>query len=867
MLTLHQNYLVNLPSLAPIDGKGPTFTCTRSSLATAMLRALEDFSVSQEAEVAANTPRFDGFLYIANQLDDPDDLTAVTWVKTNCSILKNATGYYGGANEAFTITDDATSGQHYVSQTHEHFGRERPPTGVIEGLYEIFIDPAQSTAEYASFSATASVNNTNNCFTVRLSDGVIVDIAEYYQVGGSMDSHMTYVMPNGWIYVTFSDYHGAGVPIITVGFNKTGVTATGAAYVGTGDTLVVQYPRSTQNLQGSQFSTPWIVEYPGFGNAKGWHPTRQFPNHTTLHNSIWKGFTVERGFPERPWYSDLYGWNPGTQTATAEAIPDPWSSTDYYNNMGELADGVKVRITGVDQQYFFGWQQFWYAAITVGSWHTVSVKIEDMDVRPSGAIIDISDLTNIVAGPTSAGIDDMDDEGYVTLAFQVASGDPDAYSNIWFGLGADGVNDTGTFTMSQPQINFGKYRVPFIPNDGTSYAHIMPSNKYGKVVNGLLLPAKGLHIERESTNLILNPMRHGTAPWVSHFGSAGDVASNYPSFYQINRAQRQFGSDPARGLLGCEQPVTLATSTEYTLVHTARVWTGYLFVGVLNHGSLDIGVRVGNEPGTDAALTVEEVGADVTSIKISRRGAGWDTIELTFTSDAVATTGDVSIYNPDNANTDLLANLPATGNYFYHMYTQLEVGKGTSVIGNEAAATRTRTADVISSTDVTWLGTTGTLVVQAEFGDDVLNKTVYSVHDTTANERITLATNGSGNLIFEIVDGGVTQVSIDCGVVTPGSYTVAVTFDGTDLTLAMDGAVIGTDSSYTWPTTTQINLGSDHTGANQLDGWIKSIWCDDELKDTEHLLNCSTNTLPYEDAFIVDLVTELVTPNDDIPVS
>ena len=859
MLTLHQDYQSDAPSLAPVNGAGPSFSCVRNAVASAIMDGFTDFSLRQEAEVAINTPRFDGFFYHWNGLVDPDDLSTVNWTKNNCTVAKDATDYYGRANGACTITDDATNGQHYVYQQCTHPGRERLPNGRIETVCMVYIDPAQSTAEYATFSAQDSVNNTQTGFTVRLSDGVVVDPAEYYEAGGGgMDMHSVQVMPNGWLAVAWADFLSTGEPRIAIGFNATGVTDTGGSYVGTGDTLVVQYPYSSIYYGvGSQFLWAGFGPYPGWGNESGWSITREFPQHSTLHNSIWKGYTVERGIPERPWYSDLYGWNPGTQTAQAEALPGEDYSA-YQSFMGDNADAMKIRVTGVDQQYWIGWQQFWYAQINEGSWYTVSMKIEDMSVAPSGALLDLSELNNVVSSQLTAGVDDMDEEGYVCLTFRLGHGVGDYYANIRFGLGADGNNDTGTFTMSEPQINFGKHRVQFIPNDGTSSVHIMPST-----TDKILLPAKGLHVERASTNLLQNPCTHNTAPWVTTIGANGELASGYSSLWSIGRGTRQYGEDTVRGEVGVEQPVTLSTSTEYTITHICYYWQNYIYVGVRNHGALDIGVYVSTLPG-EALPQIEAVGADVTSATVRAYTANAVIIELTFTSDAVDTTGDVVIRNPDNLS-DLECAM--TGNYLYQLYTQLEEGKATSLIGNEGAATRTREADVISASDVTWWGSPGTMFIGFEFERDVLNKTVFSIHDTTANERVTLATNGSGNLIFEIVDGGVTQVSIDCGVVTPGAYNLAFTLDGSDLSLALNGVIMGTDSSYTLPTVTQINLGSDHAGANQLDGWIKSVWFDDAFMDNDSLRNTSTNSLPSDDSFIVDLAAELVTTNDDTPVS
>jgi hypothetical protein len=83
------------------------------------------------------------------------------------------------------------------------------------------------------------------------------------------------------------------------------------------------------------------------------------------------------------------------------------------------------------------------------------------------------------------------------------------------------------------------------------------------------------------------------------------------------------------------------------------------------------------------------------------------------------------------------------------------------------------------------------------------SQVIAQLDDTTANERHRVMNDG----IYDVVDGGVTQASVDGGTPVVGALNrVAVTWQANRFAISLNGGAAIEDFSGTVPTTTRLLL-------------------------------------------------------------
>lgn len=158
-------------------------------------------------------------------------------------------------------------------------------------------------------------------------------------------------------------------------------------------------------------------------------------------------------------------------------------------------------------------------------------------------------------------------------------------------------------------------------------------------------------------------------------------------------------------------------------------------------------------------------------------------------------------------------------------YPQVEVGAFFTSYIPTTTTTVTRAADVASMTGTnfsSWFNATeGTFAAVCDQYSPTGTRPIFRCDDTTANELFSVRGNVA-DPEFLIVDGGVTQAQIDVGTISANTqYKIAAAYNLNDIAACKDGGTVGTDSSATMPTVTQVRLGSD--GTNYLSGHISRI--------------------------------------------
>ena len=164
---------------------------------------------------------------------------------------------------------------------------------------------------------------------------------------------------------------------------------------------------------------------------------------------------------------------------------------------------------------------------------------------------------------------------------------------------------------------------------------------------------------------------------------------------------------------------------------------------------------------------------------------------------------------------------------------QLELGSNATSYIPTVASTVTRNADVISKTGISSLigQTEGTIYSEIRVNKllGTASRYVFHLSDGTANNRIYMAFSGvSSNILrARIFNGGTLQCSIDSSTITAtGTYKLALAYKNNDIVFYINGVQIGTDTSATIPTCSQVDLGHNYAGASQLNDGINNanIW-------------------------------------------
>jgi hypothetical protein len=152
---------------------------------------------------------------------------------------------------------------------------------------------------------------------------------------------------------------------------------------------------------------------------------------------------------------------------------------------------------------------------------------------------------------------------------------------------------------------------------------------------------------------------------------------------------------------------------------------------------------------------------------------------------------------------------------------QVEAGAFPTSYIKTTSASVTRNADVVSMTGTNfsdWYNQTeGTVFWQGDFtGVTTASARAFAFSNNTSNERI-ICIARSDFFRATGIDGGVTQFEIDAsGVVTGQTYEAALALKLNDIAFAVDGSLIGTDTSATLPTPDRVYLGSNFNGGETL---------------------------------------------------
>jgi hypothetical protein len=160
----------------------------------------------------------------------------------------------------------------------------------------------------------------------------------------------------------------------------------------------------------------------------------------------------------------------------------------------------------------------------------------------------------------------------------------------------------------------------------------------------------------------------------------------------------------------------------------------------------------------------------------------------------------------------------------------------------------TRNADVVSTTDVSWLNASAGTLYISNHVPFVGTSTGYeaAISDGTTNERVVLLRPAGTQQQLFVADGGVEQANLQvAGLWSDGdTHRVVAAWAVNDFVQYMDGIARGTpDTSGTLPTMTQLNVGSNQVDAQLANGHIKEFRYYNVRKDNTFLEDLSNGKI------------------------
>lgn len=417
----------------------------------------------------------------------------------------------------------------------------------------------------------------------------------------------------------------------------------------------------------------------------------------------------------------------------------------------------------------------------------------------------------LISAPYSASITPLTN-GYYLCSITVAAGSfeglsvylTDGSTITYAGDGSSGIY------IADAQLEAGSTVQAY--NDTTSAAYYGPRFDYEPVTKVL----RGLLIEEQRVNLLLQSNDFQTS-WTptnitrtlaSTTGPDGTLsgvkiagtAAVFTELYQDAVVAATSATASVYVKLGTG--ATIANSFGIRNVTTAT----NLIIGTLNYST---GVWT---------YSTGSTGVTVTNV-----GNGWWRLQISAT--ASITSGDTIRFY-----VGYLGATPTAGDFLYAYGAQLEAGAFATSYIPTVGSQVTRAADSASITTLTpWFNAAaGTLVTSFITAPSSVSPQYFAEFDDgTANNAMYNARDNSGNGIFQVVNGGVSQAAL--GLSTLANSTtgkIASAYAVNDFGSSKNGGSPVLDSSGTIPTVTILRIGANVSGgvnANFINGWMSNL--------------------------------------------
>lgn len=334
----------------------------------------------------------------------------------------------------------------------------------------------------------------------------------------------------------------------------------------------------------------------------------------------------------------------------------------------------------------------------------------------------------------------------------------------------------------------------------------------------------GLLVVVPRTNLFTRSAEFDHADWSKARATVDADATTSPDGGTNADRLGDNNSTGSNSVLLTSPAITVATSTQYTYSLFAKAdqlsWVKLHLISFTTpaNGGAFFNLSAGTIGTTDAGYTAS----------IKDYGNGWYRCSITFTTDAVDTSGNARVFLAD-ADGDTTVDLDGTSSVFI-WGAQFEAGAfPTSYIPTTTVAVARAAETSVSATSgwnhsetagsLYWVGTPNH-TPDATTGELIL----FSLNDGTTNEVIEAYADTSANVRFRVTVGGVDQCDIDSGVNAVGGteLKIAVAWAANDFVISVNGASVVADTGGTLPTVTQLEpCENGHT--KQLVAWSSRL--------------------------------------------
>lgn len=333
--------------------------------------------------------------------------------------------------------------------------------------------------------------------------------------------------------------------------------------------------------------------------------------------------------------------------------------------------------------------------------------------------------------------------------------------------------------------------------------------------------SRGLYMSEERTNLVIRSNEMANAAWTGSnatlTGSAGIAPDGTNSFARLDVTP---GSS-----------AHFAYSTVFTTVsasnYVASVYLkddGARYAGISlteaaeNHISILADLQegkivakdVGATSGTILTTSIEDVGNDIFRLAFGGSSTGAGTMFLyVYTSDT-----DLPTFN----STGQVVHNPSDGDDVLMWGAQVELAQGRpSPLIPTTTIAKTQNTGSLSTTDVSWYNSSGTLFIEYEFPLNIVSsRALVEISDnSTANRHLIYVPTGTDD-VQGFISATTTQAQLTSTTIAYGRPTrTALSFGTNDVEMYTDGVRVGTgDQLATMPAgISKMTIGSVYDGA------------------------------------------------------
>lgn len=345
----------------------------------------------------------------------------------------------------------------------------------------------------------------------------------------------------------------------------------------------------------------------------------------------------------------------------------------------------------------------------------------------------------------------------------------------------------------------------------TSFATNAPVLDY----NPATLAALGLRIEEARTNIALWSEDLTNAVWTKTRTSVSANAVAAPD--GATTADKLTEATDVATNRNVGQNVSVTSGTTYTLS---------VFAKAAERTAINLrfasGFAAGNVTFDLSGSGTVTNGGTVAASSIAAINGGWYRCSASFVATS-STTAGAQVFLSSGGG---ISYNGVSGNGVYLWGAQVEAGFATSYIPTTTVAvTRAQDTPIISALG-SWFNVVEGAGV-AEFLIPTVSASLAHValyfDDGTSNERMGFRAS-SAALGLIVLDGGVTQATLNAGTVTSGTVTKgAFRYALNDFASCKDGGTVVTDTSGTLPTVTRMTLGFRLTSSDLLNGYLRRV--------------------------------------------